>query len=107
MKYLFNIVAAEISNQNNCKFFDFDYFYKSAISSNPQSKANPSQKAKQLENAGKAWTREQEQLLIKMYNIGASSKEMCEEFKRTETGLAARLVKLGIIKDREEFRNRK
>ena len=70
MKYLFNIVAAEISNQNNCKFFDFDYFYKSAISSNPQSKANPSQKAKQLENAGKAWTREQEQLLIKMYNIG-------------------------------------
>lgn len=107
MKYLFNIVAAEISNQNNCKFFDFDYFYKSAISSNPQSKANPSQKAKQPENAGKAWTREQEQLLIKMYNIGASSKEMCEEFKRTETGLAARLVKLGIIKDREEFRNRK
>ena len=107
MKYLFNIVAAEISNQNNCKFFDFDYFYKSAISSKPQSKANPSQKAKYPENAGKAWTREQERLLIKMYNCGASNKEMCEEFKRTETGLAARLVKLGIIKDREEFRNRK
>lgn len=26
IKYLFNIVAAEISTQNNCKFFDFDFF---------------------------------------------------------------------------------
>ena len=107
VKYLFNIVAAEISNRNNCKFFDFDYFYKSAISNNPKSKSNPSQKAKRPENAGKAWTREQELLLIKMYNSGASNKELCDKFKRTETGLAARLVKLGIIKEREEFRNRK
>ena len=27
VQYLFNIIAAEISTQNNCKFFDFDYFY--------------------------------------------------------------------------------
>ena len=107
VKYLFNIVAAEIANQNNCKFFDFDYFYKSAISSNPKSKSNLSQKAKRPENVGKAWTREQELLLIKMYNNGASNRELCDKFKRTETGLAARLVKLGIIKEREEFRNRK
>ena len=86
---------------------DIYYCYKFAISSNPQSKANPSQKAKQPENAGKAWTREQERLLIKMYNCGASNKEMCEEFKRTETGLAARLVRLGIIESRDVFRGRK
>lgn len=105
IKYLFNIVAAEISTQNNCKFFDFDYFYKQNISSQP--KADSFHKVKRPENAGKAWTVEEEQLLIKMYNSGVSKKEMCDRFKRTETGLAARLVKLGIIKEREEFRYRK
>ena len=107
IKYLFNIVAAEISNQNNCKFFDFDYFYKPDISNKLQSTANLSQKVKRPEKAGKAWTREEEMLLIKMYNSGVPNKEMCDKFKRTEIGLAARLVKLGIIKEREEFRNRK
>ena len=107
VKYLFNVVSAEISNQNNCKFFDFDYFYKLDASSNPQSKDNLSQKNKQPKNAGKAWTREEELLLIKMYNSRVPNKEMCDKFERTETGLAARLVKLGIIKEREEFKNRK
>ena len=107
VKYLFNIVAAEISTQNNCKFFDFDYFYKSALSSKPQPKSDSSQKVNRPKNAGKPWTREQELLLIKMYNQGATNKEMCEKFKRTEIGLAARLVKLGIIKERKEFRCRK
>lgn len=106
IKYLFNIVAAEISNQNNCKFFDFDYFYKPDISNKLQSNANPSQKVKRPEKAGKAWSREEELQLIKMYNSGVPNKEMCDKFKRTETGLAARLVKLGVITKREEFRNR-
>ena len=107
IKYLFNIVAAEISTQNNCKFFDFDYFYKSVLPSKPQPKSNSSPKDNRPKNAGKSWTREQELLLIKMYNQGATNKEMCEKFKRTEIGLAARLVKLGIIKERKEFRCRK
>lgn len=105
VKYLFNIVAAEISTQNNCKFFDFDYFYKSNTS--PQPKAYNFQKTKRPENAGKAWTVEEEQLLIKMYNSGVSKKEMCEAFKRTEVALAARLVRLGIIENRDVFRGRK
>ena len=28
VRYLFNIVANKIAKDNNCKFFDFDYFYK-------------------------------------------------------------------------------
>ena len=59
------------------------------------------------ENAGKAWTMEEEQLLIKMYNSGVSKKEMCDAFKRTEVALAARLVHLGIIESRDVFRGRK
>lgn len=31
IKYLFNVVAAEISNQNNCNFFDFDHFYNNNV----------------------------------------------------------------------------
>lgn len=105
IKYLFNIVAAEISNQNNCKFFDFDYFYKSNTS--PQPKAYSFHKTKRPENAGKAWTVEEEQLLIKMYNCGVSKKEMCDAFKRTEVALAARLVRLGIIESRDMLISRK
>ena len=105
VKYLFNVVSAEISNQNNCKFFDFDYFYKSNPTSQP--KAYNFQKTKRPENAGKAWTVKEEQLLIKMYNSGVSKKEMCDAFKRTEVALAARLVHLGIIESRDVFRGRK
>ncbi len=28
VRYLFNIVANKIAKDNNCKLFDFDYFYK-------------------------------------------------------------------------------
>lgn len=107
VKYLFNIVAAEISTQNNCKFFDFNYFYKSAVPSKPQTKSNSSQKVNRPENAGKAWTKEEEQQLIQMYNNRCSKKEMCDAFKRTEVALAARLVHLGIIESRDVFRGRK
>lgn len=56
-------------------------------------------------NAGAKWTEEEEQLLVKMYNSGATKKEMCDRFKRTENGLAARLVRLGVISERDIFRN--
>ena len=104
VKYLFNVVSAEISNQNNCQFFDFDYFYKS--NPTPQPKAYNFQKTKRPENAEKAWTVEEERLLIKMYNGGSSKKEMCDVFKRTEVALAARLVHLGIIESRDVFRGK-
>lgn len=101
VKYLFNVVSAEISNQNNCKFFDFDYFYKSNASTQP--KTDIPHRIKRPQNAGKAWTIEEERLLIKMYNGGSSKKEMCDVFKRTEVALAARLVHLGIIESRDVF----
>lgn len=104
VKYLFNVVSAEISNQNNCKFFDFDYFYKSNTS---QPKTDSFRKVKRPENAGKSWTVDEEQLLINMYNSGVSKKEMCNAFKRTEVALAARLVRLGIIESRDVFSSRK
>jgi hypothetical protein len=64
-------------------------------------------KKKPPENAGKAWCAEEEQLLIEMYKSNASKKEMCYTLKRTESSLAARLVRLGITENRDMFRYRK
>lgn len=59
------------------------------------------------ENAGKPWAREDEDLLTSLYRAGASKKELCATLRRTETGIAARLVHLGIIENRDVFRARK
>lgn len=107
IRYLFNIIAAEISRKNNCRYFDFDYFYRDIADYKPVTKSLNSNTTKRPENVGKFWSAAEEQLLIKMYNNNATKKEMCDTFKRTENGLAARLVKLGVIEDREVFRRRK
>lgn len=59
------------------------------------------------ENAGKPWTSEDDSLLTAMYDAGCTNRDMCLRLKRTNTALAARLVRLGIIETREAFRNRK
>lgn len=107
IKYLFNIQAAAISQSNNCGYFDFDYFYNRSNKQIKTPQSNFHKSATRPQNAGTKWSAEDEQLLVKMYNNGATKREMCDRFKRTETGLAARLVHLGIIKDRDVFRNRK
>lgn len=58
-------------------------------------------------NAGKAWTKEDEDLLKEMYLNGSSKSEICRTLKRTVTGAAARLVHLGVIDNRDMFRDRK
>ena len=45
-----------------------------------------------------------EDALLRMCRQGASRKELCEYFKRTSGGIAARLVRLGVIQSRDEFR---
>lgn len=59
------------------------------------------------ENAGKPWTREDEELLKEMYANGSSKPEICRTLKRTVTGVAARLVRLGIIDNRDVFRDKR
>ena len=61
----------------------------------------------QPENAGKRWTDEDDKMLCEMFDAGASKKDIYNTFKRTSTGIASRLVRLGKIKERDEFRNRR
>ena len=58
-------------------------------------------------NAGKPWTKEDEDLLINLYQAGATKRDICKTLQRTESGVAARLVHLGIIENRDIFRERK
>lgn len=107
VKYLFDIQAAAISQSNNCGYFDFDYFYNRSNKQIKIPQSNFHKSTTRPQNAGTKWSAEEEQLLVKMYNSGATKREMCDRFKRTETGLAARLVHLGVISDRDVFRSRK
>ena len=58
------------------------------------------------QNAGKPWTKEDEDRLLDLYRSGTTKKDICRTLQRTETGVAARLVHLGIIENRDIFRDR-
>ncbi len=57
-----------------------------------------------LANAGKPWTTEEEAVLCRMFDANCTKKEICTYFKRSTEAIAARLVKLGKIRERDEFK---
>ena len=58
-----------------------------------------------MDNAGSAWTQPEEQQLINEYNTqNMSVDEIADIHKRKAGGISARLVKLGVIKERKEAR---
>ena len=59
---------------------------------------------KSPENAGKPWTDEDEEVLGRMFDAGYTGKEICNHFKRSPGAIAARLVKLGKINERDKFK---
>jgi len=58
-------------------------------------------------NAGMPWTKEDEDLLVKLYHSGAAKGDICKTLQKTESGIAARLVHLGVIEDRDTLRKQK
>ncbi len=54
------------------------------------------QKARMTANAGKPWSREDDEKLAEMYSNGCKMKEMQLEFGRTRGSIDARLAKLGF-----------
>ena len=49
------------------------------------------------ENTGKAWSTEEDNLLIEQFDKGMSVKELSKDQKRTEGAIKSRLLKLGKI----------
>ena len=69
--------------------------------------ATPASRPKSLPlNAGKPWTPEEDEKLANIYDSGSSKKDMCAYFKRTDGAIAARLVFIGKIQRREEYRTK-
>ena len=69
------------------------------LDNQPQRPSKPSP-----DNAGKPWTAEDEEALSRMFEQGCTKKEICSYFKRSPGAIAARLVKLGKISERDQFR---
>lgn len=55
------------------------------------------------DNTGRPWTKEDEIALCCMFDAGCSKLEICKHFRRSVGAIAARLVKLGKIGERDEF----
>ena len=49
------------------------------------------------DNAGKPWSKDEENYLIELYNKGFSKKQIAKEFKRTTGSISSRLSRLGLI----------
>ena len=69
------------------------------LDNQPQKSTKPSP-----DNAGKPWTVEDEEALSRMFDQGCTKNEICSYFKRSSGAIAARLVKLGKISERDQFR---
>lgn len=57
----------------------------------------------QAKNAGKPWLPEDDKNLCRMFDTGCSPKELCVHFGRSKGAIAARLVRLGKIGERDTF----
>lgn len=60
----------------------------------------PSEKKSVAENQGRTWFPNEEEKLVELFHEGKSVSELASFFKRTETGVRARLKKLGLIDSR-------
>ncbi len=57
-----------------------------------------------LENAGKPWTKGDEEILCRMFDTGCTPKEISNQLGRTNGAIAAKLVRLQKIKERSEWK---
>jgi hypothetical protein len=53
--------------------------------------------------AGRPWSEEEDKELIALFDVGTQSKVIAEKHARTQGAVAARLIRLGKIKDRFEI----
>jgi ATP-dependent RNA circularization protein (DNA/RNA ligase family) len=57
---------------------------------------------KRPKNAGKPWSEQESHTLIKQYDSAMPIGQIAKEHQRTQVAIAARLVKLGKVENREQ-----
>lgn len=65
--------------------------------------ARPASSKEKPAHAGKPWSAEEDQALCQMYDEGQTVHELCQYFGRSRNSIAARLVRLGKIKERRRL----
>lgn len=96
-------ITGEVFSKNH-SFNDPDIIRALFVATEELKKAEKRSNRKQPENAGKPWNEELDNELKSMFLAGKSKKEICDHFARTSGAIAARLVRLGLIQSRDEFR---
>ena len=59
---------------------------------------------KKADNQGQAWTAAHEECLVNLFNKNVPVSEIAETLMRTETGIRAKLKKMGLIDNRSDAR---
>ena len=57
-------------------------------------------------NAGKPWTAEDDAALCRMFDAGSTCQDMQAYFQRTRSSIETRLVRVGKIQRRSDFRGK-
>lgn len=96
-------ITGEVFPKNH-SFNDPDIIRALFVATEELKKAEKRGNRRQPENAGKPWNEELDNELKSMFLAGKSKKEICGYFARTSGAIAARLVRLGLIQSRDEFR---
>lgn len=79
---------------------------KDKLPKNPAAVPCSINRSKSSQNAGKVWRYDDEKLLCQLFDDGAGKQEICDALKRTQSGIAAHLKRIGKIQDRHEFIDR-
>ncbi|GAA0594311.1 hypothetical protein [Caenispirillum bisanense] len=58
-------------------------------------------------NAGAAWDEEQDTQLAQRWYAGDTIGEIARDFGRTDGSISSRLVRIGLVENREEARSRR
>ena len=78
-----------------------------ALKTNPtrhDSKARTTSHSDFAHNAGKVWTADDDKLLLQMFEHTAPLHLICERLGRNPSGILARMVRLGCIEHRDDYR---
>jgi len=97
-------ILSETSPFNNIKVVRALYLAMHAIGSKlPKTEKH---KKDHPEHNGKPWTEEEDKDLVAAFKAAAPNGQIELRHKRSSGGIAARLVKLGLLEDRGEYRAR-
>ncbi|MBR0466873.1 MAG: hypothetical protein IJJ40_05200 [Clostridia bacterium] len=89
-----NPITGEVFSKNSC-FNEPDIIRALYVAKEQLIKVEKTSTRKQLENAGKPWSKNDDEQLVRLFEDGKAIKEIAGLFQRTSGSINSRLKKLG------------